>query len=181
GSSGTGGGGTAGTETSAGFNPQAQNPGTSLPQPGSTATPNVTDVGTHPGPTGHESKVGDIIPVIVPVGARRRQADKDAKAKAAMMNTLPTPYYLPPSNPTSPALTPTVHTRLLDDGRPSMDGSWSNYTASQEHLQLPASQVGTSAYSLDGDPFAGEPGGALPTYQAGPSTGAYYGRNEKRG
>ncbi|KIO20059.1 hypothetical protein M407DRAFT_221399 [Tulasnella calospora MUT 4182] len=178
-----GGGGTTGTETSAGFNPSTQTPGTSLTQPGTTATPNVTDVGTGYGGTGHESKVGHIIPVIVPIGAKKRQADNDAKARAAMVNTLPTPYRLPASNPTSPALTPTVRTRLLDDGRPSMDGAWSNYASSQEHLQLPAPHAGTSAsaYSLDGDPFAGEPEGPLPTYQAGPSTTAYYGRNEKRG
>ncbi|KAG8978866.1 hypothetical protein FRB90_008288, partial [Tulasnella sp. 427] len=144
GTPGAGGGtGVTGTETSGGYNPA---PGPSASHP---VGPFQPDFAGHAAPpaAGHS---GHIVPVIVPIGARRRQVDaNNAQAKPNMVNTLPTPYYLPPSNPASP----TPETRLLDDREGS---SASHYSQSQEHLRVPGTSPSAwgSAYSLDGDPFA---------------------------
>ncbi|KAG9040443.1 hypothetical protein FS837_000612 [Tulasnella sp. UAMH 9824] len=185
-----GGGGFGNAGAGGGGGGGAANAPTAPPGGGSGGGPFGTDVGTGinpsqgavppgggdiPGSGGAGHHGHGFIPVIVPIGARRRPN----ASQTSLTNTLPTPYLLTgtatydggyPAGAVS--LTSLMGGNYSSNERSSTDGN-SRYSPSDGYY-------GGPAYGRYEDPFEGEErSGLLPSYEAGPGVLGARRRNEK--
>ncbi|KAG8910959.1 hypothetical protein FRC00_007252, partial [Tulasnella sp. 408] len=155
------GGGPFGADVSTGINPSQG----AVPPGG----------GDIPGGGGGGHHGPGFIPVIVPIGARKRPA----ASQTSLTNTLPTPYLM-----TGPATydggypTGAVSSTSLMGGNYSSTGRSS--TDGNSRYSLSDGLYGGPAYGRYEDPFEGEErSGLLPNYNAGPGVMGAGRRNEK--